>query len=531
MTRRDLLRLIGAGATAGVAPFDILRSRGARDAQGAPGAAAVAPDVELTLRASPGEARIFPGRPTDVWRFTGAVTKGPAEALQPMPDSYLGPTLRFRRGQRVRVRFTNGLTEPTIVHWHGLDVPEEADGHPRFAIDPGREYIYDFQVTNRAGTYWYHPHPHHLTGKQVYRGLAGLLIVSDDEERALGLPSGDQELLCVLQDRRVDANNQFTYLGAGMMDQMHGLLGDRVLVNGRLAPVASVATRGYRLRLLNGSSSRVYKLEWSDGTPLTIVGSQGGLLERPRDQRYLLLAPAQRADVFVDLGGRAVGTSIELRTAAFAARDVDRTAGGMAGGMGRGMGRMGMGGAAASVSPAANGAPHSLMTLRVDRKETSSYRLPERLSTFGPAWAVRADAPVRPVTLSFAPGQWLLDGRTFDLTATAPEEEVRAGSTQIWEVTNVSGMMGVPMAHPLHIHGRPFRILSREPMPGTDAGAPSVRDGLLDEGWTDTVLILPNEKVRLQVTFSEHPGLYLYHCHILEHEDMGMMRNLRLLAR
>lgn len=516
MTRRDALRLIGAGAAAGTAPLRLFGSDAAVP-QRAP-AAGFEPDVELTLTASPGEARILPGRPTEVWRFTGAVTKGPAESLQTIPDSYLGPTLRFRRGQRVRIRFLNALPEPSIVHWHGLDVPEAADGHPHRAIGPNREYVYEFQVTNRAGTYWYHPHPHRRTGAQVYRGLAGMLIISDDEENALGLPGGAQELLCVLQDRRFDAENQLAYLSGGMMDQMHGLLGDRILVNGRVAPVVNVASRGYRVRLLNGSSARVYKLEWSDGTPLTIIASEGGLLERARQQRYLTLAPAQRADVFVDLSGRAAGTSVELRSAAYPASDVDRTAGGM------GM----MGGAAAGP---ANGAALSLMTLRVDRQETSSFRLPQRLGTYGSAWAPDKAAPVRRIPISFAAGQWLLDGRVFDMMGTAPEEEVRAGSTQIWELTNVSGMMGMPMAHPMHVHGRQFRLLSREPVSGTSAGSSSIREGLLDEGWADTVLVLPDERIRLQVNFTEHPGLYLYHCHILEHEDMGLMRNFRVRPR
>jgi FtsP/CotA-like multicopper oxidase with cupredoxin domain len=132
--------------------------------------------------------------------------------------------------------------------------------------------------------------------------------------------------------------------------------------------------------------------------------------------------------------------------------------------------------------------------------------------------------------LSFGAGQWLLAGRTFELLATTPDEEVRAGSTQTWEVTNTSGMMNLPMAHPLHIHGRPFRILGRTPPPG-DTGDAAVREGLVDDGWHDTVLVLPGETVRLQVTFTEHPGLYLYHCHMLEHEDMGMMRNFRVLPR
>ena len=143
------------------------------------------PDVELVLTAAPDEVRVLPGAPTRVWRFTGRVLKGPVDTLQILPGSYLGPIIRLRRGQRVRVRFANQLAEDSIVHWHGLDVPEAADGHPRRVIGHGGEYVYEFEVTNRAGTYWYHPHPHMRTGAQVYAGLAGLLLVRDAEEDSL----------------------------------------------------------------------------------------------------------------------------------------------------------------------------------------------------------------------------------------------------------------------------------------------------------------------------------------------------------
>jgi FtsP/CotA-like multicopper oxidase with cupredoxin domain len=170
------------------------------------------------------------------------------------------------------------------------------------------------------------------------------------------------------------------------------------------------------------------------------------------------------------------------------------------------------------------------MTLEIGPGASIRYQLPAALSAAAARWRPATAAPVRDLPISFARAQWSLAGRVFDMTATAPDEEVRAGSTHIWEITNASGMMGRPMAHPLHLHGRPFRILSRQPLSGA-VGSPSIREGLLDDGWVDTVLVLPDERVRIEVTFTEHPGLYLYHCHILEHEDMGMMRNFRVLPR
>ena len=242
--------------------------------------------------------------------------------------------IRLRRGQQVRVRFANQLPENSVVHWHGLDVPESADGHPRLAIDHGREYLVEFEVNNRAGTYWYHPHPHMRTGAQVYQGLAGLLLVRDAEEDALALPSGGAELLCVLQDRRFDARNQFVFHSGNMMEMMNGFLGDRVLVNGQPQTTTEVDAAWHRVRLLNASNARIYKLAWSRGVKMTVIGGDGGLLEHPMDQLVLTLAPGQRADVLLDLTALAAGTEVHLDSQAFPEAD-----GGVVGMMGGG--RMG----------------------------------------------------------------------------------------------------------------------------------------------------------------------------------------------
>jgi FtsP/CotA-like multicopper oxidase with cupredoxin domain len=293
-------------------------------------------------------------------------------------------------------------------------------------------------------------------------------------------------------------------------------------VNGRERPVWSLATRAYRLRVLNGSNARVYKLEWSDGTPITVLGVDGGLLERPQSRTHVTLGPGQRADVWLDLSQRSVGTTLELRSAAFALPDV-----GLAmGGRGMGMGAMGggRGGVMGGTAPLPLGAPVSLATVRVVRREAGVARLPDRLSTFDRTWQPAAGLPVREIPITFQAMEWKLAGRTFDMNAVADEETVAAGSTHLWEFINRGGPMGMQMAHPIHLHGRQFRVVSRT------GGSPasSVRDGLVDGGWTDTVLVLPNETVRIQITFSRHAGLFLYHCHILEHEDMGMMRNFRI---
>jgi FtsP/CotA-like multicopper oxidase with cupredoxin domain len=520
--RRAVLQLAGLAPLLHLAHASGLDVVDDAQAQTAP---ATPPDLELVLTAAPGEVSLLPGAPTDVWRFSGTVTRGSPSALQTLSGSYLGPVIRVRRGQRLRIRFLNRLGEPSIVHWHGLDVPERADGHPRFAVSHDAEYVYDFEVTDRAGTYWYHPHPHMRTATQVYQGFAGLLLVSDREEDALGLPSGASELLCVLQDRRFDENNQLVYAGAAasggmrrgrgrgsaagmggmaqMMATMNGWLGDRMLVSGRVQPTRDVDRQTYRVRLLNGSNARFYKLAWSDGSPMVVIGGDGGLLERPRTQRAVTLAPSQRADVLLDLSAHASGSEVRLQSLAFPSAHA---------------GSVGMMGVS---SPVPQGAPLSLMTLRVSGPQGPRFQVPDRLSVHD--FREVASAPVRRVPLMFAQMQWFLDGRVFEMTDVAEEEIVARGSTHVWEFVNQPNPMGMAMAHPMHLHGPQFRVLSR-----AGGSTNALREGIIDAGWTNTVTVLPGETVRVQVTFSTHPGLYLYHCHILEHEDMGMMRNFRI---
>jgi FtsP/CotA-like multicopper oxidase with cupredoxin domain len=179
-----------AGGTAAkpTAPLTAAPSKAAAVASAAPA------DFEIGLTAGQTQVKLFKGQPTQVWSYQGKVLAGDPKSLQALPDSYLGPIIRARKGQQVRVRFTNNMPEESIIHWHGLRVPDDMDGHPRYAIGPGETYHYEFPVVNRAGMYWYHPHPHGLTGPQVYGGLAGLFIVADDEEAALGLPSGEYDV-------------------------------------------------------------------------------------------------------------------------------------------------------------------------------------------------------------------------------------------------------------------------------------------------------------------------------------------------
>ena len=511
ISRRNFLRMAGIGAAgvlsgAALIPIASAASTGQKKT-------GFAPDVEIALSARPAEVGILPGSPTRSWVYRGRVVRGAGSSLVSVPNSYLGPTIHVKTGQKVRIRFNNHIPDESIVHWHGLHVPAEMDGHPRYVIPQGKSYMYEFEVRNRAGTYWYHPHPHGRTAPQVYGGMAGLFLVSDDEEAAAGLPSGAFDIPLVIQDRSFDADNQLVYLNGqmmgGMMGRMGGFLGDRILVNGQPRFTLPVATRPYRLRLLNGSNSRIYKVAWQDGRPLVIIGTDGGLLEKPVERSYVMLAPAERLELWADFSRDSVDSQVGLVSLPF-------DAGMMGGGM-MGRGRM-MGGGNALP----NGAGFTICRMHIQRRERAKFSLPARLSTisrYRPQAAVNAGRP-RSFSLLMRHMAWTINGRTFQMEAVAADERVRLGTMELWEFTNPGGGMGMMggmgMPHPMHLHGKQFQVLSRS----------GVRHaGYVDEGWKDTVLVMPGERVRLLVRFDDYPGLFLYHCHNLEHEDLGMMRN------
>jgi FtsP/CotA-like multicopper oxidase with cupredoxin domain len=527
MSRRRFLRLAGGAAVvlAGGSITGLLSSCSVNTSKETASGRVVATqepstldEVHIALKAAPSEVTLLPGEATRVWTYQGEVLKGNSNVVQHLPGSYLGPILRLRKGQKVRLDFTNDLPEPSIVHWHGLHVPQEADGHPRLAIGTGETYTYEFEVHNRAGTYWYHPHPHGRTGPQVYYGLAGLLLVSDEEEAAAGLPSSEQDIPLVIQDRTFDADNQLVYMGNGMMDQMMGFLGDRILVNGQPDFVLPVATRAYRLRVLNGSNSRTYKLGWHDNTPLTVIATDGGLLERPVQRDYVVLSPGERIELWADFAGRKVGTELRLQSLPFFGGEV---------GM---MGMMGRSGMMGGRSALPNGGEFTVMRIYFEREAAETSELPDQLSTLQFYRQEDAGNRRRPRTFDITMQRmsWFLNGRTFEMEDTARNEVVKLGDLEVWEFVNQRG--GMSMIHPMHVHNVQLQVLERQMLPGLTEYWETVRGGYVDEGWKDTVLLMPGERVKVLLKFEDYEGLYLYHCHNLEHEDLGLMRNYRVVA-
>jgi len=427
---------------------------------------------DLRLVAAPTEWDIGGGLRAPVWALNGEVPS---------------PLIRIRRGERFRAVMENRVPQDLILHWHGLAPPDHMDGHPRFAVAPGGSYQYDFTVEDRAGTYWYHSHTHHHTGEHTYRGIAGLLLVQDDEEDSLGLPSGAREVPLILQDRRVDPLGVpfFEPFGPALMA---GYMGTQAMGNGVRDPYLEVDTAVYRFRILNGSNARIFRLGFSDGTPFHLVGNDGGLLPAPERLTSVDVAPAERVDLLIDLRGHDAGERLMLRSLPFS----------LSGGMGF-MGGQNL-----------QGDPLALLELRVARVVDDATPIPTSLPPV--ALPDPADS-VRERTFRFDSRQMnhFINGRRFEMERV--DERVPFGETEIWSFVNESGL-----PHPVHLHATHFRVLSRTGGRG--------RVFPWEAGRKDTVLLQGFETVRVALRFTAHRGLYLLHCHNLEHEDLGMMANI-----
>lgn len=425
-----------------------------------------------TIVAASGTQAVWPGSPADVWTYGG---------------NYPAPTIRVNRGEEFRLRLANNLAEPTNIHWHGLIVPAAMDGYPSDVAEPGGTFDYAFTIGQRAGTFWYHPHPDMRTAPQVYMGMAGLLIIEDDEERALGLPTGEFEIPLMLQDRRLTPERNFAY-ELRDEDHLEGYLGDVMLANGTPDAYLDVEAGLYRFRVLNGSNSRVLDLALSDGSSMLVIGTDGGLLDRPYEVGYIYLAPAERVDLLIDFSRYGVGQTVTLRSLGFS------------GGSGR-----------------VQGAEMPVIRFDVARSASSQRTVPAALATYErlePSSAVRTRKFTMRIDHTTTPEGHTINDLKFALARV--DERVEAGSTEIWVFENVSFLH-----HPMHIHGVLFQVLKRSVTPKLEPR---------DLGWKDTVYVRPFETVEVLIRFPDSPGVFLVHCHNLEHEDHGMMLNFEIIS-
>ncbi len=474
----------------------------------------------LKIRATVASFALLPGRESPFLLYQ----------TEQAGKAYQNPIFRIESGARFAATLENALPEPTIIHWHGLHTPATMDGHPRYTVAPSGRYEYDFTVRNRGGTYWYHTHAHELTAKQAYNGLASFFLVDDDDQRklskALDLQLGVTDLPLVIQDKRFDAQGKLLYQ-PNANDSMMGWLGDIVLANLTPNAVQTVTPRTYRLRLLNGSNSRIYRLAFVNGTTLlkfSVIGTDGGLLKRPETVTEAFLAPGERLDVLFDAGQVQPGSDIFLKSLAFDAMENEGMGGGMFGMSGKSMGSM-MGNMSTSRLPM--GMAFNILKLSVTVGDRLIPALPTMLSQVK---AISTDsATERKIELSMQHMRFLINGRSFRMDEIA--FEVKRGATEIWSISNAA----VGMPHPMHLHGFSFQVLQRLNSPNQVASTASFGKGrtVSDLGWKDTVLVWPGETVRIAIDFTHDfagSQTYLFHCHNLEHEDGGMMINFRVQA-
>jgi blue copper oxidase len=373
-----------------------------------------------------------------------------------------GPTFRASTGDTVSIALSNGLSEQTITHWHGMIVNTVNDGHPRYAIPSGGTYSYNFPIIQRACLNWYHPHPDMLTGKQVCLGLAGAFIVNDAEEAALGLPLDEVPL--IVRDANFDSAGNLTY-----NPTTTGFSGKIPLVNGTRDPYLAVNRGVYRFRVLNGANARLFRLSLSNGAPFTVIGNDGGLLATAAQVGQIEFGPGERLDLLVDFSGLASGTKVMLR---------DLNAG------------------------------WDLLEFRGTGSPGVNYNVPGTLSTITPL-----SNPVVTRTFIFE-GMSKINGKEYDINRI--DFQVPFGQTERWLFKT-----GHNAPHPVHVHGASFQVQSRNG--GRGIVFPWERS------WKDTVLLEDGETVEVLIRFEGYKGLYVMHCHKLEHEDMGMMSNFEVI--
>ncbi|MFD6134663.1 multicopper oxidase family protein [Isoptericola sp. NPDC060257] len=418
------------------------------------------------LTAQEGTTELLPGTRTPTWGYDGP---------------YLGPTLRAERGEQVAVEVTNDLPETTSVHWHGMHLPAAMDGGPHQAVEPGATWRPRWTIDQPAATLWYHPHPHGETEKHVYRGLAGLFLLDDDASRAADLPReyGVDDVPVVVQDKVIGDDGRLVLKDDGGEP---GTLGSTVVTNGVAGAYQRVTTERVRLRLLNGSTARTYALGFADRR-MDLVATDGGLLEAPVRLDHVRLAPGERAEVVVAMRP---GETTRLHSS-----EAD------------------LGGVAAPFAMGGNDAFDVLELRAADELAPS----PE------PSWGRSGHAAEdalheedATVTRTFDLDERTINGERMD--AGRIDEVATVGSTEVWEVRNT-----IPMPHSFHVHDVQFRVLT------IDGEAPPPRLA----GPKDTVYLEPRRTYRLLMRFEDYTDdvlPYMYHCHMLLHEDEGMMGQL-----
>ena len=387
--------------------------------------------------------------------------------------SILGKTIVYEKGKIYHMHLVNHLPEVTTFHWHGLEIPGPIeDGGCHAPVYPGQSRDIVFKIIQSAATTWLHAHPCPETAYQVWQGLATVAIIKDQESVQLPIPQhyGVDDLPLVLQDRNFHQDNQFDYRADYDPD---GVQGVTAMINGTINPYFDVTTQKVRLRLLNGANRREFRLHFSDDLPFVQIASDLSFLPEPILRNKIMITCAERQEIIVDFGNYHPGDVVTLYS--------DET---------------------------------PLVEFRIHQFKSDQRQLPAKLTTIDYP-DVDPTMPVKKVVMSGMDESVMIDGKKFQMDRI--DYTMPMGKCQLWDVSNANQMHG-GMIHPFHMHGCAFQIVSRnghEPYP-------------FEHGLNDTVAVNPGEHVLIKVYFRV-PGVFMYHCHIIEHEDGGMMAQLKVV--
>jgi FtsP/CotA-like multicopper oxidase with cupredoxin domain len=415
--------------------------------------------VEVNLTAAVAKLSLEPGVTSEVFAYNGHVP---------------GPTLDVREGDHVIIHFKNNLPEATTVHWHGIHLPFESDGSPFHPIQPGETHDYAFTVgSGTAGTYWYHPHPDRRTGFAIGKGLFGAIVVHAADDP---LPAMNEKLL-ILSDNRFLADGTVDFPDPashhGGIDEENGREGPILFVNGQVMPTIAIRSGEIqRWRVINSSAGRIFRIALAGQTMLQ-VGTDGGLFEQPVEVKDLVLATGERAELLVK--GGAAGNRTLLQNLPY-----DRYS--------------------PNTRPVDWNVTRDLLAIETSNEPPIvPVKIPSSLRKVIPLDTSRVTA-VRTIVF----GQGIINGHTMDMARV--DVSTRVGATEIWEIANIVGM-----DHPFHLHGFQFQVLDRN-----GVAEPFV-------AWKDMLNIPRHSTARIIVRYDDYPGKWMFHCHILDHEDHGMM--------
>lgn len=406
------------------------------------------------LNVTKGQWEFIDGKFTETYGYNGPI---------------LGPVLSLKKGEKTKINITNNLSEETTVHWHGGILSQDVDGVHNADIQPNTQKSVEFTLNQPATTLWFHPHPMHKTASQVYKGLAGLIYLEDEQSENLNIPKtyGVDDFPIVIQDKKLTKNGELSY-STTHMEKIHGKSGGYLMINGVISPYVEVPNGFIRLRVVNGSNATNYDIDLGD-EEFYQIGSDGGLLNKPISMKKLTLAPGERGEILVD--------SNRLNNKSYLY---------------------------------ING--KEALELRKN-KQSGLTSIPKTLVAISEITKDLDNLKTRTFTLKTTS-----KGNTINNTPYNMEKlnfDVQKGTQEIWEIKNGSKMMDMP--HPFHVHGAQFRVIERN----------GKTPPLNEQGWKDTVNLNAGDTVKILITYTTD-GITVYHCHILEHEEDGMMGQFQI---